>query len=77
MTAEIRQFPNEVADVLEHYARLARQGEITGVVLAALGPGRLTEDVLSVHSGVNYTERRALITSLEDAALVAMMGAQD
>lgn len=77
MTAEIRQFPNATADVLEHYARLARQGVITGVVLAALGPGRLAEGTFSACSGVNYTERRALITTLEDAAIVAMMGAQD
>ncbi|WP_342480435.1 hypothetical protein NST07_25820 [Paenibacillus sp. FSL L8-0340] len=77
MSAEIIQFPNPVADVLEHYARLARAGHVTGVVLAALGPGRLTEDTYSAVSGVNYTERRALIQTLEDGATMALLDAQD
>ncbi|MEC0167887.1 hypothetical protein [Paenibacillus graminis] len=77
VSAEVIPFPNAVAETLEHYARLARAGEVTGVVLAALGPGRLAEDTYSAVSGVNYTERRALISTLEDAATMALLDAQD
>ncbi|MEK5178497.1 hypothetical protein [Paenibacillus odorifer] len=77
MSAEIIPFPNAVAETFESFARLARAGEVTGVVLAALGPGRLAEDTYSAVSGVNYTERRALISTLEDAATMALLYAQD
>lgn len=77
LSAEIIPFPNAVAETFESFARLARAGEVTGVVLAALGPGRLAEDTYSAVSGVNYTERRALISTLEDAATMALLYAQD
>ncbi|MEK3836481.1 hypothetical protein [Paenibacillus sp. FSL R7-0128] len=75
--AQVIPFPNPVAETIESFARLARSGEITGVVMAALGPGRLAEDTYSAITGVNYTERRALISTLEDAATVAMLDATD
>lgn len=76
-SAEIIPFPNPIAETFEQFARLARVGEITGLVLAALGPGRLAEDTYSAVSGVNYTERRALIQTLEDAAALALLDAQE
>lgn len=76
MSAEIIPFPNAVAEALESFARLARAGEVTGFVLAAIGPGRLAEDTYCACTGVNYTERRALITALEDAAIVTLVDSQ-
>jgi hypothetical protein len=77
VSAEVIPFPNPVAETFEQFGRLARAGEVTGVVLAALGPGRLDEDTYSAVSGVNYTERRALIQTLEDGAAMALIDAQD
>lgn len=63
MSAEIIPFPNPTAEALEHYARLARAGEITGVVLAAVGPDEPA--VLSAWHGVDLTERAAMLTHMQ------------
>jgi hypothetical protein len=72
-TAEVIPFPNAVADTLEHYARLARAGHVTGVVIAALTPHGLAADPLLEHVGVNEREIALLITELNDARLYAMV----
>lgn len=73
MAAEITQFPNEVADVLEHYARLARAGHIVGVVLAALTPHGLAAEPLLDHVGLSERELALLITELNDARIHALV----
>lgn len=67
---EIFPFPNATADALEHYARLARAGIVKGVVIAAKTDG----DPLTTDVGVDDREVAALITELQDARLLRLLG---
>lgn len=54
---EVIPFPNPVAETLERCARRARAGKITGVIIAAMGPGGLDGDIYMAAAGVSYSER--------------------
>ena len=72
--AEVIPLPNALADELERLADAVREGAIVGAVIGALDANG---DVISLHSGVNYMQRRTVITALEDAAILALIDAQD
>ncbi|MNN78189.1 hypothetical protein D3C81_1947200 [compost metagenome] len=73
MSAQVIHFPNPVADTLEHFARLARAGVITGAVIAA----KTALEPLITDIGVNDREVAALITELQDARMLALLGEED
>ncbi|MGP0579166.1 hypothetical protein ACTP13_19465 [Paenibacillus peoriae] len=68
--AEIIPFPNAVADVLEAWAAAARRGEITGIIIAGLGPDRLDGDTLMASVGVNSREYGVLVNDLNDSRII-------
>lgn len=73
-SAQIIPFPNAVADLLEHYAKLARVGVVKGVVIAATTAG---PDTLLAGAGVDDRDVAALITDLQDARILRLINGEE
>ncbi|KOS03129.1 hypothetical protein [Paenibacillus polymyxa] len=68
--AEVIPFPNAVADVLDAWSDAARRGEISGVIIAGLGPDRLDGDVINAAINVNSREYSVLVNDLNDLRII-------
>lgn len=61
-------FPCEHNDMLTLLTTLmigVQSGEVTGIMVAAIGPERLNGTIETAHIGVDLTERSALISHMQ------------